>query len=201
MTLRAGLDSSAIINTAADIADETGWDQITLAAIAERLGVKTPSLYNYIDGLPDLKKRLAVYGIRELNAIITRAAIGKAKDDAVIAVINAYRRFAEERPGLYQATLRSPDHGYAAMQQAAEDLMDILMRVAGPYDLGDEYTVHEIRALRSMVHGFLALKAAGAFGNQAIDPEVTFQFMINRFLWGIHNTIENQNNGMVEVFE
>ena len=42
---RAGLSRAVIAADAAELADENGWDQLTLAAVAARFGVRQPSLY------------------------------------------------------------------------------------------------------------------------------------------------------------
>ena len=36
---------------AAELVDEIGWEQLTLAAIAARFGVRQPSLYKHVAGL------------------------------------------------------------------------------------------------------------------------------------------------------
>ena len=41
---RTHLTATAIIGEAADLADEAGFDAVTLSAVARRLGVQTPSL-------------------------------------------------------------------------------------------------------------------------------------------------------------
>lgn len=46
-----------------------------------------------------------LYGWRSLEDEITRAAIGKAKDDAIIAICYAYRSFVSEHKGLFEAIL------------------------------------------------------------------------------------------------
>src|SRR5260221_8231667 len=46
MSHRAGLDRSTVVEAAAKLVDEEGIEQLTLGRLAERLGVRTPSLYN-----------------------------------------------------------------------------------------------------------------------------------------------------------
>ncbi len=104
---RAGLDRAAVALATAAVADSEGLDALTLARLAERLGVRTPSLYNHVDGLPGLRRALALLGRRELAARLGRVAIGKAGDEAVAALGHAYRAFVIERPGLYAATARA----------------------------------------------------------------------------------------------
>nr|WP_310550059.1 TetR/AcrR family transcriptional regulator [Paenibacillus sp. YX.27] len=66
MPPRAGIGRSAVVEAASKLADERGADQITLAAVAERLGVKQPSLYNHIESPGELKSSLALHGLERL---------------------------------------------------------------------------------------------------------------------------------------
>src|SRR5581483_684298 len=94
MTRRAGLDKAAVIEAAVRLIDEEGLEQLSLGSLAERLGVRVPSLYNHVAGLPGLKRDLAIYCLRELFGLLTRAVIGKARGDAILALADAYRSYA-----------------------------------------------------------------------------------------------------------
>ncbi len=91
MASRAGLDRAAVVQAAARLADEAGGKEVTLADLAAHLGVRTPSLYNHIAGQEGLRRELALLGTRELATRLSRATIGKAKDDAILAMAHAYR--------------------------------------------------------------------------------------------------------------
>lgn len=56
---RRGLDTAAIVTAAAEIADAQGVDAVTLARVADRLGVRAPSLYVHLTGLGELRRLLA----------------------------------------------------------------------------------------------------------------------------------------------
>ena len=85
--MKVGLDKKAIIEAAANMADEKGISNVTLKVLATKLGIKSPSLYKHFSGgLNELNKELMLYGWRSLECEIARAAIGKAKDDAIIAI-------------------------------------------------------------------------------------------------------------------
>ena len=62
-------------------------------------------------------------GTRELATRLSRAAVGKAKDDAILAMAHAYRSFAMARPGLYPATLRAPDPGDDERRASGEEVL------------------------------------------------------------------------------
>lgn len=51
-----------IIETSACIANKVGLDNLSLKIIAEELNIKSPSLYNHIRSLEEIKQRLMIYG-------------------------------------------------------------------------------------------------------------------------------------------
>src|SRR5215467_5055103 len=56
---RAGLSTFEVVASGAELADEAGIGSVSLAALAERLGVKAPALYKHVDGIGDLQHRIA----------------------------------------------------------------------------------------------------------------------------------------------
>lgn len=191
MPARPGLDRAAVVRAAAELMDAAAVDgrrEVTLAEIAARLGVRTPSLYNHIGGQEELRREVALFGVRELGDRIGRAAIGKSGDDAVRAIGAAYRAFAKERPGLYLATLRAPDPGNEALEAASEEILTVLRLVLEPYGLSGTDTVHAIRGLRSVLHGFVSLELAGGFG-LPVDLEESFRRLLDVFISGLRRGV------------
>src|SRR3954449_10047298 len=99
MAPRAGLTADRLTEAAADLADEIGFEKITLAALAKRFGVKDASLYSHVRSLQDLRTRLALLAGGELIDRIAVAVAGRAGKDALAAFAGAYRAYALERPG------------------------------------------------------------------------------------------------------
>ena len=63
-----------VIKTASDMADRNGLHNVSLKAIAENLGIRTPSLYNHIGSLDELLREIAHSGMRTMNEKILGAA-------------------------------------------------------------------------------------------------------------------------------
>ena len=160
---RAGLTPDLVVAEAASLVDESGAARLTLAAVAKRVGVALPSLYKHVDGLEDLHGRLAVLAARELGEVLRRAATGRAGADALRAMAEAYRGYAHRRPGRYQYLLRArpEDPRYAA---ASSEVLDVLLGVFEGYGVHGADAVDAARFLRSTLHGFVSLEAAGGFG-------------------------------------
>jgi AcrR family transcriptional regulator len=184
MAHRVGLDQATVVEAAAKLVDEEGLDQLSLGRLAERLGVRTPSLYNHVAGLPGLKHDLALYCLHEVLDRITRATIGKSRTEAIVALADAYRSYARETPGRYTLTLQAPEPGDEALQAIAQKLIDVLRAVLAPYRLSEEDTIHAIRSLRSIVHGFISLEMAGGFA-MPVDLDASFHWLINLYIAGL----------------
>lgn len=184
MSARTRLSRELIIRTAADLLDRADGREVTLAQVADALGVRTPSLYNHIDGQDDLHRGVAVFAVRELGARIAHAAIGKTGDAAVLAIGHAYRQFARERPGLYRASLRAPGPDQQDLIAASGAILAVLRLVLDVYGLAEADQVHAIRGLRSLLHGFVSLELAGGFG-LPVDLDQSFHRLLQTFLDGL----------------
>jgi AcrR family transcriptional regulator len=173
---RAGLDESAVVSAAAALADAEGYERLTLAALADRLGVRAPSLYGHVGGLADLRVRLAIWGCQQLRDALALAAAGRAGGDALRAVAGAYRDWATAHPGVYAAI----GHAFAsdpAAEAAAEGVAEVVFAVMRGYGLEGEDAVHGVRAVRAALHGFITLEEQGGF-RMAADPEVTWERLL-----------------------
>lgn len=181
----AGLTRAQVVRVAADVADEVGLPALTLARVATHLGVKLPSLYNHVDGLPGLQRDIAALAIGELTTVITRAAVGLARDDAVLAVAWAYRAYVLAHPGRYATIVRAPDPADAELQTLSRGLVEVVAAVLAPYGLADDDAIHAVRGLRSLCHGFASIEAAGGFG-LALDRDESFRRLVATYCVGLN---------------
>jgi AcrR family transcriptional regulator len=161
---RAGLNTDRVVAEAAALADEAGPDHLTLAALAARLGVRQPSLYKHIASLDALHQLIAKRAKSEFAEVLGRAAIGRARDDALVAMAYAWRTWALDHPGRYQIGQRAPAPGDADHQAVADRFVADVAAVLAGYDLDGDDAIDAIRAFRSALHGFVSLEASGGFG-------------------------------------
>jgi AcrR family transcriptional regulator len=181
---RIGLDPARVVDVAAGIADAEGLDAVTLARVAGELGVRSPSLYNHVDGRPDLLRAIAVLSVRELTAALRDATVGRSGADALAAAAHAYRAYAQAHPGRYAATLAAPTRGDEEHRAAATEAVDVLLAVLRGWDLDGDEAVHAVRAFRSAVHGFVTIEAADGFG-MAVDVGVSFDRLVATIAGGL----------------
>lgn len=187
MSPRAGLDKAAVVAAAAELINSEGIEALTLGRLAERLGVRTPSLYNHVDGMPGLYRELALMNVRLMGARLGEAAMGRSGPEAVMAVAQAYRAYIKESPGLYMASLRAAGTRAPVdteLQAAEEQVVKIAMAVVASFGLSGEDGLHAVRGLRSIVHGFATLELAGGFG-LPLDCDESFRRLVSLFIRGL----------------
>ena len=191
MGARRSLDLNTIIAAATELAEEKGLENVSLLQVAEKLGVKSPSLYNHLSGWKELSQGIARLAITKLEAAIRDAAVGRSKDDALFAIARAYRIFAKENPELYKAILRFPDYRDDGIQEAGHAVVRILYQVMEPYCLAQPETIHFVRGFRSVLHGFVSLEEAGFFQSSEAEVEQSFEQLIRRLLSTLKTTEED----------
>ncbi|OJF10525.1 TetR family transcriptional regulator [Couchioplanes caeruleus subsp. caeruleus] len=167
-----------MVAAAAALADDAGLDNVTMSLLAERLGVRTPSLYKHVSSLADLHRRIAALALTELGDTLRDALQGRSGRPALAAAACAIRAYVVEHPGRYATTIRldaaSPDDPVAA---AGARVLDSLSAVLAGYRLDPADTVHALRLLRSLFHGFAVLEAAGGF-EMDTDVDDSFDWLI-----------------------
>ena len=183
---RAGLSTAAVVAAAAEIADAEGLDRLTLARVAATAGVRTPSLYNHVESLDDVRRRVALLALRDLADALRDAAVGRAGDDALVAMADAYRAYARRHPGRYAATQRAPAEGDEEMRTAAAGAVDVVLAILRGYGLEGDDAIHAARAVRSALHGFVALETGGGFGIP-VDLDESYARMVRALARGLRD--------------
>ncbi|QFR01102.1 TetR/AcrR family transcriptional regulator [Streptomyces phaeolivaceus] len=161
---RAGLTVDRVVEAAADLADEIGFEKVTLSALARHFGVKDASLYSHVRNLQDLRTRVALLAGGELIDDIAEAVAGRAGKDALAAFAGAYREYALRHPGRYAATQIPLDQVLVTDSPALRRTAEITYGMLRAYGLDEPDLTDAVRLLRSTFHGFCALEAGGGFG-------------------------------------
>lgn len=183
---RAGLSTDRLVSAAADLADEAGFDRVTLSALARRFGVKDASLYAHVRGLDDLRTRVALLAAGELIDRIAEAVDGRTGKDALAAFAGAYRAYALTHPGRYAATQIRLDPSRIAGSPAVRRTAEVTYGLLRDYGLQEPDLTDAVRLLRSAFHGFCALEATGSFAAPR-DLEASW----NQAIEALHITLTN----------
>jgi len=185
MAKRVGIDRDAVIRAAAKIADDQGWDALTLAGVAKKLRVRSPSLYNHVGGLEGLRRELKLLALRDLTAALSRAT---SRQIARRRRPSSGRRLSRPSSSAI-AELTRPrwlprPKTSRALEAAAGAIVETILSVLSGYGLDRCEGIHAIRALRSTVHGFAALEIAGGFGIP-LDVDKSFDWLVSALLKGL----------------
>ncbi|HLY25025.1 MAG TPA: WHG domain-containing protein, partial [Aggregatilineales bacterium] len=129
MPAKGHIDLQRVVMVAVELADHAGIEALTLAGVASQLGIRIPSLYNYVSGLSGLHRQVALWGLQHVANQLRRAAVGKAGDDAVIAIAIAYRAFAHEHPGVYAVALRRAAPDDPEQVALGKEIVDVIVAV------------------------------------------------------------------------
>lgn len=190
---RAGLTTERVVEAAADLADSVGFDQVTISALARGFGVKDASLYSHVRNLLDLRTRVALLAAGEFIDRINAAIAGRAGKDALIAFAAAYRSFALERPGRYEATQMRIDPEIAVRSSAYLRTIETIGAMLRAYGLTEPDLTDAVRLLRSTLHGYCALEANGGF---AASREVDASW--ERAVDALHFLLEHWSSAVSE---
>lgn len=186
---RVGMDKDIIISKAVELVNKVGIEHITLKMLADNLGVKSPSLYNHINGLDDLKEQLMIYGWKQTEQRILHTVIGMSGYDAIRAMCYAFYDYATENPGVFDVMLWYNKFQSDEMEMATSELLSIIFKITKSLNLPDDYCFHLIRTFRGFLEGFFLLVNNGSFGH-SLPIMTSFDISINILIAGIKSLEE-----------
>ncbi|MER6267521.1 WHG domain-containing protein [Streptomyces sp900105755] len=167
---RAGLSTERLVRAGAELADEAGFDQVTVSALARRFDVKVASLYSHVKSSQDLKTRIALLALEELADRAADALAGRAGKDALVAFADVYRDYARAHPGRYTAARLRLDPETAAASAGVRH-SQMTRAILRGYDLAEPDETHAVRLLGSVFHGYVDLELSGGFSHSAPDSQ------------------------------
>jgi AcrR family transcriptional regulator len=176
------LAPAGIVQTAVKLLEEEGPEGLSLRAVAKRLGVKAPSLYNYFADKSALERAVIAEGQRLLLEFVRgRARKPREPGLAIREMASAYVKFARLRPALYFFVMHHavPD---ADATPAGKELWRLLLdRVGGITANGDDTS--GAVAVWAFLHGFTVLEHSGRFGRSG--PREGFERGLRALISGL----------------
>lgn len=195
MGRKAGIELDDVVDTAMVIADRDGLEAATLSAVARELGIKTPSLYNHVEGVEGLRRRLAMRGSKILLDEFESAIGDREGAEALRMVARVDREFAIEHPGLYESFLPAPrQEDDPELYHAMAEPVFAIARVLLDMGIAQSEAIHLIRALRATLHGFLDLEAKDGFG-LPVDIDESFESAVELMISGIEGAARRGKEG------
>jgi AcrR family transcriptional regulator len=172
----------AIVNAARTLIEQAHED-FSMAAVAEAVGVRTPSLYKRFADREALLARVRSDAYTALRAAIVTGAGKRTGAERVRTMAIAYRNFALKHPRLYALLFSPEERADAATQEArvsaAMPALEALRELTGEHD-----ALSAARTLTAFLHGYVTMVSAGAF-RLGGDVDVAFTYGLDRLIAGV----------------
>jgi AcrR family transcriptional regulator len=174
---RPRLDREQVVVAAEAIVDEAGWDGLTMAALAVRLGMRAPSLYNHVANIEALRAEVQNRTMLQLGRELANAAMGRAGRDGFAEMALTYRSYARRYPHRYDGVTRAPidRDAFGAAAEPANAALSAIVRSYGVEP--DEILLAQLAVFASL-HGAVALEINGFFAN-VIDPDRLYDSVVD----------------------
>lgn len=176
--VRKGITAQRVTEAGARLADEVGFEGVTLSALARGFDVQVASLYSHVASTGDLKSRIALLALDQLADRTAAALAGRAGRDALAALGGVFRDYAREHPGRYAAARHPLDHA-TAMASAGPRHAQMSRAVLRAYDLAEPDETHAVRLLGSVFHGYVSLELAGSFSHSAPSSDESWTRIVD----------------------
>jgi AcrR family transcriptional regulator len=143
-----------IVDAARELLEEEGPDALSMRRLAERIGIRAPSIYKHLPDKQALENALISAGFAEQADAFENAV--QESDDPVYAIAQAYREFARKHPHLYRLMTERP-LDRANLVPGAED------RAALPVYEAFGRDIDLARAAWAFAHGMTILELNNRF--------------------------------------
>lgn len=180
------LDPDQVLTAAERLVAASGWEALTMAALAADLGVRPPSLYRHVESLDALRRALRSRMLVELSDAVRAAVMGKSGIEGLHALTNAYRSFAHEHSARYlaQGTLTGDEDTRREGRRVGEAGYAVLTS----FGLSDDELPVATAQLAALVHGFVSLELVQTI-DWVADPDAAFDGLIELFAAGISDQV------------
>jgi AcrR family transcriptional regulator len=143
-----------LVDAARALLDEEGPEALSMRRLAERVGIRAPSIYKHLPDKQALEAAVISDAFEEQGAVFAEAVAGSA--DPLASLAAAYRRFATAHPHLYRLMTERPlPRERLAEGAEAAAAQPVLVAVGGDVD--------RARAAWAFAHGMTILELNGRF--------------------------------------
>lgn len=181
-----GLNKKIIVDTAKEMIEKDGIQEFSMRKLAEKLDIKTASLYTHIQSMEALFTEVGLQALNEQKKYLMNAIEEKHGDDAILAVANSYRQFAKEHAQLYSFIMQIPSSNDEMLKEAASMVDEPFMKVLDEYPISDSLKMLWQRILRAMLHGFIYEEQSGYFSHYPVSIHESFDIAIRCVIKGLH---------------
>ena len=164
-----------VVVAASGLVEAVGHEALTMQAVADRVGVRAPSLYKRVRSREHLLGLVVDQATRDLAQTLDDAAAAEPDPQRrLVAIATALRGFAHVHPRLF-FTLMAPLPPAARASREALERSSAALLAACTALVGPDRALDAARTVTAWAFGFLTMELTGAFqlGGQ---PDEAFAF-------------------------
>jgi AcrR family transcriptional regulator len=154
--------STEIVAAARELVERRGRDGLSMAAVADAVGVRAPSLYGHVADRAALLAAVELDLWWELRGVLARTRPSADPALALARQARAYRAFAKANPRgyavMYDADAERTEAGHRARLESVAVAMASFIALVGERD-----ALRAARVLAPFLHGFVSMELNGAF--------------------------------------
>ena len=158
---RARTSQIDIVAAGRELLEAGGLDAVTMQAVADRVGIRAPSLYKRFSGRGDLIAAVGASILADLRDELAPFA-GLEPAAGIRSIAEAFRQFALGHPRSYELIFLNLPPGSRPPAElnamAAAPLVELAGRLAGP-----DQALEAARLVTAFAHGFVSMELSGAF--------------------------------------
>lgn len=163
----------AIVTAARDLLETEGLAGLTMQAVAERVGVRAPSLYKRVQGRDQLVQLVAEATLEEVGVRLEESAdLGD--------LVDRFRAFGHERPAAFQLVMTPGPGVPTARPEFGAATSRPILRHAGAL-AGEDRALEAARTVTAWAAGFVSMELAGGFGLGG-DVDAAWRFGAERIV-------------------
>ncbi len=183
---RQGLTRETVVQTAAFLVEENGYENLTLHKLAAKLNIKPASLYTHIKGIDELYRSLSYLSLSQLSAKMLNAVKGKEPGEALRAIAVSYYDYAKKNPEMYRIIMKVPHSNSEELVETGRNVKSILFEVLSQYTKEKTKIIYYSRYYHSILHGFVSLEQTGFF-DDGVSIKTSLLNIIDDFIRQLEN--------------
>jgi AcrR family transcriptional regulator len=183
-----------IISEALNLAEEEGWNSVTVRAISNRLGYAPPVLYSFFKNKDHLIKHILHSGFELLNARMRNALDRKKTAEAQLLELSTERfAFAMDEPAIHALMFATSwptwhrDEVFSGMCQIRNMVQSLVQEISGREDDCMDLITNFIAIMKG--YTYFATELPRDIGNQNFfgsdKPEQALKNAMTRFIYSI----------------
>jgi AcrR family transcriptional regulator len=159
---RARTSYDDIVAAGRELLEAGGLDAVTMLAVAERVGVRAPSLYKRFADRGALIGAIGSAALADLTAALEPFVRDPDPASGMLKTASAFRTFAKANPHAYELLFMNLPPGSRPPAElnasAAAPLLEVTERL-----VGSERALEAARLMTAFAHGFVSMEISGAF--------------------------------------